>query len=324
MREISSRDMERAASAVYAAMQPTLARAWPLLREMAGCEVWVKHENHTPTGSFKVRGGLNLLARVMEEESPPPGLITATRGNHGQSIPFAASLHGMPVVVVAPRTNSPEKNAAMRALGAELIEHGENFDEARALAEELARERGLRMISPFTRELVAGVATAGLELHEQAGELDAIYVSIGMGSGICAQITAREHLGAKTEVVGVVAAGAPAYLESFRARRPVSAPARTFADGMAVGEPHPWAVEVINTHASRIITVSDDEIAEAIRLLWRATHNLAEGSGAAAFAAILKERERLAGKRVACILTGGNLDTRLAAQVLSGETPAPF
>ncbi len=321
---ITEEELAAAGRAVYAAMGPTLAQAWPLLAEAAGCEVWVKHENHTPTGAFKVRGGLNLLARLAEARLRPLGLITATRGNHGQSIPFAAARFGLPVTVVVPRGNSPEKNAAMRALGAHLIEHGESFDEARAHAERLAEDEGLRMVSSFSVELVAGVATAAREFLAAAGALDAVYVPIGMGSGICAMIAVRDMLGLKTEVIGVVADGAPAYLRSFEAGRPVSAPVSTFADGLAVGEPHPEAVGVINAGAARIVAVSDAEIAQAVRLLWRATHNLAEGAGAAGLAAILKERERLSGRRVGFVLTGGNLDTDLAARLLAGETPAPF
>ncbi len=317
-------ELRRAAEVVHAVMQPTLARPWPLLAQAAGCEIWLKHENHTPTGAFKVRGGLNLLARMLERDGRPRGLITATRGNHGQSIPFAAALHGVPVTVVVPRGNSSEKNDAMQALGARLVEHGANFDEARAHAEALAGEEGMTMVPSFSPELVAGVASYALELFEQAGTLDVVYVPIGMGSGICGVMAARDVLGLKTEVVGVVAEGAPAYLESFKAGKPVSAPAATFADGLAVGVPHPLAVERINAGAARVVAVSDDEIAEAIRLLWRATHNLAEGAGAAAMAALMQERGRLKGRRAGCILTGGNIDARLAACVLAGDTPAPF
>jgi threonine dehydratase len=322
---ITADELAEAGRAVYAAMGPTLARAWPLLAEATGAaEVWVKHENHTPTGAFKVRGGLSLLARLAASGRRPRGLITATRGNHGQSIPFAAALHGIPVTVVVPHGNSAEKNAAMRALGARLIEHGENFDAARQYAEELAEAEGLEMVPSFSVELVAGVATAAREFLAAAGELDAVYVPIGMGSGICAMIAVRDMLGHATEVIGVVAEGAPAYLKSFQAGRPVSAPVATFADGLAVGEPHPEAVGVINAGAARIVAVSDEEIAEAVRLLWRATHNLAEGAGAAALAAILRERDRLVGRRVGFVLTGGNLDTALAARLLAGETPQPF
>ena len=316
-------DFERACETVYAAMQPTLANPWPLLREALGVETWVKHENHTPTGAFKVRGGLNYLVRLLEDGPRPAGLISATRGNHGQSIPFAAALHGLPVTIVVPRGNSPEKNAAMRALGAELVEHGDVFDEAREHATALARERGLHMVPPFHEWLVAGVATYAKELFDAAGPLDAIYAPIGMGSGVCGLIAMRDMLGLKTDIIGVVAEGAPAYLHSWERGRPVTTPVATFADGMAVGVPHPQAVEIINEGAARIVAVSDEEIAEAMRLLHTATHNVAEGAGAAALAALMKERETMRGRRCAVILSGGNIDAEKYAAVLGGETPAP-
>ncbi len=317
-------DFEQACRAVYAAMQPTLAHPWPLLQQATGVKTWVKHENHTPTGAFKVRGGLNYLARLMEDGAPrPAGLISATRGNHGQSIPFAAARHGLPVTIVVPHGNSREKNAAMRALGAELVEHGTVFDEAKDHAAQLAKERGLHMVPSFHEWLVAGVATYARELFETAGELDAVYAPIGMGSGLCGLIGMRDLLGLKTDIIGVVAEGAPAYLHSWEAGSPVSAPVATFADGMAVGVPHEQAVAVINRGAARIVAVSDDEIAEAMRLLHTATHNTAEGAGAAALAALMKERESMRGKRCAVILSGGNIDAEKYAAVLSGETPGP-
>ena len=320
----STDDFARAERAVHAAMGPTLANPWPLLREAVGAEVWVKHENHTPTGAFKVRGGLNYLARLHDSGQPvPPGLISATRGNHGQSVPFAAARYGLPVTIVVPRGNSVEKNAAMRALGAELIEHGETFDEAKAHAMALAGERGLHMVPPFHPWLVAGVATYAKELFDAAGPLDAVYAPIGMGSGLCGLIAMRDMLGLKTDVVGVVAKGADAYLRSYQAGKPVSAPAATLADGMAVGEPHPQAVEHINRGAARIVAVDDDEIAAAMRLLFSATHNVAEGAGAAALAAVMQERARLSGRRVGVVLSGGNIDSEKFAAVLSGRTPAP-
>ena len=317
-------DFEQACRAVYAAMQPTLAHPWPLLQQATGVKTWVKHENHTPTGAFKVRGGLNYLARFMEDGAPrPAGLISATRGNHGQSIPFAAARHGLPVTIVVPHGNSREKNAAMRALGAKLIEHGDVFDEAREHATVLAQERGLHMVPPFHEWLVAGVATYAKELFETAGELDAVYAPIGMGSGLCGLIGMRDLLGLKTDIIGVVAKGAPAYLHSWQQGHPVTAPVATFADGMAVGVPHEQALAVINRGAVRIVAVSDDEIAEAMRLLHTATHNTAEGAGAAALAALMKERESMRGKRCAVILSGGNIDAEKYAAVLSGETPRP-
>ena len=317
-------DFEQACRAVYAAMQPTLAHPWPLLQQATGVKTWVKHENHTPTGAFKVRGGLNYLARLMEDGAPrPAGLISATRGNHGQSIPFAAARHGLPVTIVVPHGNSREKNAAMRALGAELVEQGTVFDEAKDHAAQLAKERGLHMVPPFHERLVAGVATYAKELFETAGELDAVYAPIGMGSGLCGLIGMRDLLGLKTDIIGVVAKGAPAYLHSWQQGHPVTAPVATFADGMAVGVPHEQALAVINRGAVRIVAVSDDEIAEAMRLLHTATHNTAEGAGAAALAALMKERESMRGKRCAVILSGGNIDAEKYAAVLSGETPGP-
>ncbi len=317
-------DFALAEKAVHAAMRPTLANPWPLLAEEAGCEVWVKHENHTPTGAFKVRGGLNYMARLHDSGRPmPAGFISATRGNHGQSVPFAAARYGLPVTIVVPRGNSVEKNAAMRALGAELIEHGESFDEAKEYAARLAQERDLHMVPPFHPWLVAGVATYAKELYEAAGELDAVYAPIGMGSGLSGLIAMRDMMGLKTQVIGVVAQGADAYLRSFKAGRPVSAPASSFADGMAVGIPHPDAVDYINRGAERIVAVSEDDIAAAIRLYYTATHNLAEGAGAAALAALMRERGIMRGKRCAVILSGGNIDADKFAAVLSGKTPAP-
>ncbi len=316
-------EFKLAREAVHAAMGPTLANRWPLLEEAAGTEVWVKHENHTPVGAFKVRGGLNYLARLAQSENRPAGLISATRGNHGQSIPFAAARYGLPVTIVVPKGNSVEKNAAMAALGAELIEHGENFDAARAHAMKLAEERGLHMVPAYHPWLIAGVATYARELFDTAGELDAVYAPIGMGSGVSGLIAMRDMLGLKTQIIGVVAAGADAYLRSFRAGRPVSAAARSFADGMAVGEPHPQAVAHINAGAERIIAVDDEAIAQAVRLIYTTTHNVAEGAGAAALAALMAERDRMSGKRCAVILSGGNIDAVKFAAILQGRTPAP-
>ncbi len=321
----TAEDFAAAQLAVSAAMQPTLANRWPLLCEAADCEIWVKHENHTPTGAFKVRGGLNYLARLMEMEERPAGLISATRGNHGQSIPHAAARYGVPVTIVVPHGNSVEKNAAMRALGAELIEHGETFDEAKAHAVRLGEERGLHMVPAYHPWLVAGVATYARELFDAVEELDAVYAPIGMGSGVSGLIAMRDMLGLRTEIVGVVAEGANAYLKSFEAGHPVPGEANTFADGMAVGEPHPQAVAYINRGVARIVSVSDDEIAGAIRLFYEATHNVAEGAGAAALAALMKpgEQDRMRGRRCAVILSGGNIDAEKFVQVLQGETPEP-
>lgn len=314
-------DLEAAQRIVYAAMPPTPQYAWPLLAAESGCEVWVKHENHTPTGAFKVRGGLVHL-RLRKDRGQTNGVITATRGNHGQSIPFGASRVGIAVTVVVPFGNSPEKNAAMRALGAELIEAGHDFDAARETASRIATERGLDFVASFGPELVLGVSTYAHELFRTAGSLDAVYVPIGMGSGICGVIAARDMLGLKTKVIGVTAEAANAYALSFAAGKPVATnSATTFADGMAVRIPNADAFHIIKHGAERVVQVSDDEIAEAMRCYFRCTHNVAEGAGAAPLAALLKERDKMRGKRAGVILSGGNIDMAKFAAVLSGQTP---
>jgi threonine dehydratase len=319
----SADELEAAQRIVYAAMPPTPQYAWPLLREEIGAEVWVKHENHTPTGAFKVRGGL-VHMKLRRDRGETNGIISATRGNHGQSLPFAATRLGIKTTIVCPVGNSTEKNAAMRALGAELIETGHDFDAARETAMELARERGLDFIPSFGKELVMGVTTYAHELFRAAGELDAVYVPIGMGSGIVGTITARDFLGLKTKVIGVVAEGANAVALSFAAGKPVSTnTASTFADGMAVRVVNPEAFDHIRRGADRIVTVSDDEIAEATRSYFRCCHTIAEGAGAAPLAALMQEREAMRGKRVGVILSGGNIDMAKFAAVIAGHTPAP-
>ena len=314
-------EFEQASRIVYAAMPPTPQYAWPLLRQATGCETWVKHENHTPTGAFKVRGGL-VHMKLRKERGETNGVITATRGNHGQSIPFAASRVGIKATIVCPIGNSPEKNAAMRALGAELIETGHDFDAARETAMEIAKDRGLDFIPSFGKELVMGVTTYAHELFRAAGELDAVYVPVGMGSGIVGTIAARDMLGLRTKVIGVVAEGADAIALSFSAGRPVPTnTASTFADGMAVRVVNPEAFAHIQRGADRIVTVSDDEIAEAVRLYFRCCHTIAEGAGAAPLAALLKERHAMKGQRVGVILSGGNIDMPKFAEVLEGKTP---
>ncbi|MGE0005218.1 MAG: threonine dehydratase [Parvibaculaceae bacterium] len=316
-------DFERARTIVHEAMLPTPQYAWPLLAEAAQCECWVKHENHTPVGAFKVRGGL-VHMRLRKERGQTNGVITATRGNHGQSIPFAARREGIAATIVVPTGNSTEKNAAMRALGCTLIETGTDFDEARETALKLAGERGLDMVASFHPELVVGVATYAHELFAAAGELDAVYVPIGLGSGICGVISIRDLLGLRTKVIGVVAERANAYRLSHEAKRAVPTnSALSFADGMAVRVPHPDAVALINHGAERIVEVSEDEIADAMRLYYRATHNLAEGAGAAALAALMKERTLMKGRRVGVVLSGGNIDGAKFAEVLQGRTPQP-
>ena len=310
--------IEAAARNVYAAMAPTPQYPWPLLARRAGREVWVKHENHTPTGAFKVRGGLNLLAQLAVREPDIAGLVSATRGNHGQSLAFAARRRGLRCVIVVPRGNSADKNAAMRAFGAELVEYGRDFDEARGHAADLARAQGLRMVGPFEPELVAGVATYALELFRAVAALDTVYVPIGCGSGICGLISARDALGLDTAIVGVVSENANAYAQSFAARRAIETEtANTVADGMAVRVPVPAALAVILAGAARVVEVTDGEIEEAMRAYFSDTHQVAEGAGAAPLAALLKEGDR-AGRRAAVILGGGNVDRDVYLRVLAG------
>lgn len=310
-------EIEAAARHVYAAMPPTPQFAWPLLCARAGREVLVKHENHTPTGAFKVRGGLNLLATLAGSgHGTEAGIISATRGNHGQSLAFAARRYGVRCVIVVPFGNSSGKNAAMRAFGAELIEFGRDFDEARLHAADLARREGLRFIGPFDPELVAGVATYALELFRAAPGLETVYVPIGCGSGICGLISARDALGLATEIVGVVSTNANAYAQSFAAGHPIeTATANTVADGMAVRVPVPAALEVIRRGAARIVEVTDAEVESAMRIAFTDTHHVAEGAGAAPIAALLKEGDA-AGASAAVIMSGGNVDREIYARIL--------
>ncbi len=304
--------LEAAARLVHGVFPPTPQYAWPLLAARTGAEVWVKHENHTPTGAFKVRGGLVYMDRLARERPGVAGVISATRGNHGQSLAYAGARSGVPVTIVVPRGNSAEKNAAMRAQGATLVEHGADFDAAREEAMRLAGERGLEFAPSFAPDLVCGVATYALELFRAAPKLDALYVPIGLGSGICGCIMARDLLGLTTDIIGVQSAGADAYARSFAAGRVVTTEAAvTQADGMATRVPDPGALAIIMKGAARIVTVTDDEVAEAIRAYWQDTHNLAEGAGAAPLAALMQERDRMRGKRVATILCGGNIDLDL-------------
>jgi threonine dehydratase len=315
-------ELEAAAEVVHATLPPTPQYDWPLLSQRVGCEVWVKHENHLPTGAFKVRGGLTYMDALARSGHKVAGLISATRGNHGQSIAFAGGRAGIPVTIIVPDGNNPEKNAAMRALGAELIVHGQDFDEARHEASRLAEDRGLEYVPSFDARLVVGVATYALELFRAVPDLDTVYVPIGMGSGVCGTILARDLLGLKTRIVGVSAANAPANALSFAAGRPVPTnSAVTFADGMATREPHPRAVEIFHKGSADVLTVTEDEIAEAVRLLFETTHNVAEGAGAAGLAALwIEHRARGPAKR-AIILSGGNIDRPRFAEVLAGRTP---
>jgi threonine dehydratase len=309
--------LEAAAEVVHRVLPPTPQIRWPLLCDRTGAEVWVKHENHQPVGAFKVRGGVVYMEELRRQEPGVTGVIAATRGNHGQSIAFGASRAGLTATIVVPHGNSLEKNLAMKALGAELIEHGVDFQEAYAYSAELARVRGLHFVRSIHDALVRGVASYALELFRAVPGLDAVYVPIGMGSGICGTIAVRDALGLKTEVIGVVAAGAPAYALSFAAGRAIEgAIPETIADGMACRVPDPEALEVILKGASRVVTVSEEEIQAAMRHMFSDTHNAAEGAGAAAFAALLLERERMLGGRVGVILSGGNVDREVFARVL--------
>ncbi|PWS38424.1 threonine dehydratase [Falsiroseomonas bella] len=304
--------LEEAARLVHGVFPPTPQYAWPLLARRVGAELWVKHENHTPTGAFKVRGGITYFDRLKRERPDARGVISATRGNHGQSLAFAGARAGVPVTIVVPRGNSVEKNAAMRAFGATLIEHGADFDAARVEAARLAEGQGLVFAPSFAPALVLGVATYALELFRAAPRLDALYVPVGLGSGICGCIMARDLLGLPTEIIGVQSTEAPAYALSFAAGHVVETPtANTRADGMATRVPDPAALAMIRKGAARIVTVTDDEVAAAIRAYWQDTHNLAEGAGAAPLAALLQEKERMQGRRVATILCGGNIDLDL-------------
>ena len=316
-------ELASAAVVVRNVVPPTPAYAWPLLADKTGVAVIVKHENHTPTGSFKARGGLVYVDALLRGGPKPKGFVTATRGNHGQSVAAAAARHGIPAVIVVPQGNSAEKNTAMAAFGGELVTAGRDFDESREVAAEIKRQRDYHFVPSFHRDLVKGVATYAQELFASHDDLDVVYVPIGMGSGICGLITVRDLLGLRTEIVGVVAENAKAFALSFKAGYPVPTnSARTFADGMACRDPQPEALEIIKNGAARIVTVSEDEIAEAIRIYYTTTHNLAEGAGAAPLAALMKEKGRYAGKRAGLILSGGNIDMPVLAKVLRGETPA--
>lgn len=315
-------ELEATATLVHGVMPPTPQYAWPLLVRRAGCEVWVKHENHTPIGAFKIRGGIVYTHELKQAEPRVSGVLTATRGNHGQSIALAAARAGLASVIVVPHGNSVEKNAAMKAFGAELIEHGRDFDEARVRAAEIAEERGLHFVPSFHPHLVRGVATYALELFRSVLDIDVAYVPIGMGSGVCGMIAARDLLGLNTEIIGVVSDRASAVKQSFEAGHLIStSSARTFADGMACRDPHPEALQIIRAGVGRIVSVSDDEVADAIRVLFADTHNLAEGAGAAGLAALLRESGQLGGKRVAVILSGANIDTTVFREVQNGNTP---
>jgi len=319
----SADDVEAARRTVYAHQPPTPQYDWPLLRERLGMTVWVKHENHTRAGAFKVRGGLTYFEQLARRQPGLAGVISATRGNHGQSVGYAARLHGLAATIVVPHGNSPEKNAAMRALGVELLEHGEDFQASREHAAQLAQERGLHMIPSFHRALVLGVTTYWLEFFSRFArgqEPDVVFVPIGQGSGFCAAAAARAYTGARSALVGVVSAHATTYLDSFRAGRVVAAPVATvLADGMACRVADEEALEVVLREAEDVIAVTDEQVAQAMRVLFHDTHNVAEGAGAAALAAAIQQRGRWAGRSVGVPLTGGNVDSDAFARVLAAS-----
>ena len=313
-------ELEAAAEIVYAAMPPTPQQRWPLLDARCGTPVWVKHENHTPVGAFKVRGGLVYFDHLCRSEPGVTGVVAATRGNHGQSVGFAAARYGIRAAVVVPHGNSVTKNAAMRALGMELIERGHDFQASLEASAEIAAERGWHQVPSFHRLLVTGVASYCLELFRAAPALDVLYVPIGLGSGICGAIAAREALGLRTEIVGVVSASAPAYARSLAAGCVISHDVSTrIADGMACRTPVAEALDAIQAGVERVIEVTDDEIAHAMRALFADTHNVAEGAGAAGLAALLRDRDMLRGRPAAFVLTGANVDAGVLAPILQAR-----
>jgi threonine dehydratase len=317
MHRLTREDLEDAARQVYRVMPATPQYAWPLLAERLGCTVWVKHENHTPTGAFKVRGGITFMQWLKSAHPKVKGIVTATRGNHGQSVAMAARAAGMRALIVVPVGNSVEKNTAMRGFGGEVVEYGRDFDEARGEAARLATTQGLFLVPPYHPALVKGVATYALELFTAAPDLHTVYVPIGCGSGICGVIAVRDALQLNTHVVGVVSTEADAARQSFEAgvvRETASA--NTFADGLAVRGPIPEAFAIYKEGAQRIVSVSDEEIAEAMRVYYSDTHNLAEGAGAAGLAAVMQEREAMKGRKVGVILSGANIDRNVYAEVI--------
>jgi threonine dehydratase len=314
-------DEVRAASElVYRLMRPTPQYCWPLLCERLGAEVWVKHENQTPTGAFKARTAVVYVDELMKREPATRGLITATRGNHGQAVALAAKQFALPATILVPHGNSREKNAAMRAQGATLIVHGSDYQAARERAMALADQQGLHMVPPYHYNIVRGVATYWLELFTSVKDIDVAYVPIGMGSGICSAVAVRNGLGLKTKLIGVVSSLAPSYAESFEQRKVIEAPATTkIADGMACRKPDEQALSILMDNVDHIARVSDEEVEESMRHMFTDTHNVVEGAGAAPLAAALSEREQLNGKRVAIVASGSNVDREVFARVLRGS-----
>lgn len=316
----SSVEIGRAQQVVYAHMPPTPQYTWPLVNQRLGTEVWLKHENHSPVGAFKLRGALVYMDWLKGSQPRLEGVVAATRGNHGQGVGMAARLYGLKALIVVPHGNSKEKNTAMAAQGAELIVHGEDFQESLEHAAKLAADRGYAMVESFHPKLVAGTGTYAKEFLEGAPPLDAVYVPIGLGSSICGMAAARNALGLKTEIVGVVSKASPSYSLSFAQNMVVEAPAETkIADGLACRKPNAIALEFIWKNVSRIVEVSDGAIAAAMRALYQDTHNLVEGAGAAGVAAALAEKELNRCKRIGIVITGGNVDMDVYAHVLAGD-----
>lgn len=315
--------LEAAAALIYQSMPPTPQYRWPLVEARVGTTVWVKHENHTPTGAFKVRGGLVYLDDLCRTGPRPEGVISATRGNHGQSVGFAARRYAIPAAVVVPFGNSVEKNAAMRSLGVEVIEQGHDFQSAAEAADQIGTDRGWHRFPSFHPLLVRGVGTYALELFRAAPDLDTVYVPVGMGSGVCGVIAARDALGLRTRIVAVVSEQAPAFALSYEQGRIVSHEAATrIADGMACRTPVDESLTIVRRGAERVVLVSDDEVESAMRALFADTHNTAEGGGAAAFAALIQEKEKMRGRKVAVVISGGNVDSNVFAAVLQGIATA--
>jgi len=311
-------ELETAAALIYSHMPPTPQYNWPLLDVVAGTEVWLKHENHTPVGAFKIRGGIVYMDWLKRTQPEVKGVVGATRGNHGQSVGFAANITGIHAVIVCPFGNSPEKNAAMRALGVELIEAGNDFQESCEYADTLAEERGLHRLPSMDRKLVAGVGTYALELFRGSPELDTVYVPVGMGSGICGMMAARDALGLKTKIVGVVSTGAPAYKLSFEAGRVIEHEVTTvLADGLACRCPNENALGAMLKGTERVIAVEEEQVGDAMKAIFQSTHNVAEGAGAASFAALMAEKDAMRGKRIGVVLCGGNVDAEMFAKVLA-------
>ena len=317
-------ELERASEIVREVMPPTPQQRWPLLDFRMQADVWVKHENHTPVGAFKVRGGLTFFHELEASGALPEGVVSATRGNHGQSVALAAARYGVKAAIVVPRGNSVEKNAAMKALGVELIEYGDDFQESLERTEVIARERGWFRFPSFHPWLVLGVGTYALEFFRGAPPLDHVYVPIGLGSGICGVIAARDALGLKTKVIGVVSAHAPAYARSLATGTLTSVPVTTIlGDGMSCRTPVAEALDAMRGRLARVVEVTDRQLADAMRAIFSATHNVAEGAGAAGLAALTAEGEAMRGLRVGIVISGGNVDRDLYARVLGGWNPEP-